>query len=294
MNILPLVLALLLLFSFLGASFFQERISSHLEESSYKGYLRAEQNGINRLVRKEYNKAKKRAQKKERSESSVRKRVRNYRESVEICNHSKLNIGALFDPGAASRSPFLYDTAAELLLMLYGEKPFFKGSGIADLEHKLLDAMIAASRTKKEVKTLADLYPQDEKLAQIFYQMLKGSKKYDLVKLKGSAPLDHFFTLDGKQKKSLSFHFASPTLLTATFGRAAAKSILEAEEKKRSSGADPFTLNESEVESLLSNNSGRPHQLSMIKHEIDFSIRFERAEGVTGEDHKTHITVLKK
>jgi hypothetical protein len=291
MNILPLVLALLLLFSFLGASFFQERISSHLEESSFRGYIRAEQDGMNRLVRKEYSKAKKQAEKKGQSSSPTRKKTRNYRESVELCNHSKLNIRGLFEAEATTISPFLYETAAGLILLLYGEKPFFKGSGIADIEHKLLDAMIATSRTRKEIDHLADLFPEDPALREIFYQMLKGSKKYDLAQFQGTPPLGHFFTLEGKKKRIFSFHFASPSLLSAAFGKGASRSILEAEKKKRESSADPCTLTESEIVTLLSNGSS---PLSTIKHEIDFSLKSERAPKITGEDSKTHIIVQKK
>ncbi len=287
MNILPLVLAFIIIFSCLGVSFLREIKSYFLVETSLAGYNRAERVVSNTAVQREYKKTKGESLNKKGESSPAKKPVstasrRTLFPPMEV---SKLNLEPLAkEEGNPSLHP-LYEPCARLLRALYGKKILSEEKS----EYQLLGELLKKARAKPDAD-LAELYPDDPKLKKMYYRMLKGTNQYGNER--GIPPLTDFFYLD-KEGKAVWTGFASPLLLEALFDEEMAAAILAFEQTESEKSGNPYTISKEDLATLFMNHPGKASLLTSVEPFLNPSRKAPARAIIGGRDKTTGIAIEK-
>jgi len=254
-----MVVAFLLIFSFAAYTMLRDRIAVEKQEWSYTGFMRTERNLRNDMERRTFKNAPKKetnapkAAKKSEKKSGTANKSRRFKSPPSELG--KLCIGTLFDKSTSPSKDILYKTTANLIKNLYDNAPFYQEAKISNLEHSLLDAIIKKGSSLNKLESLADLYPDNPHLAQIYYKMLKGTTIFNVEKQTGYPALGDYLTLgDQESKIAVHFCFAPTPLLQALFGDKLAEAILAEEQLLKEKKHKISYLNKSELESLISKN----------------------------------------
>jgi hypothetical protein len=128
---------------------------------------------------------------------------------------SRLNLFPLIDPGV-QEEPVLYEAAAKLLRVFYGDALFEKKSRA---EYKFLDAFLKAAKQhikNNQMPALEQISFHNEKWQAIYYRMLKGTKQNDLLEGIGYPALMDYIRISQEQSKLCLYH-AHPNLLAVYF-----------------------------------------------------------------------------
>ena len=151
--------------------------------------------------------------------------------------------------------------------------------------------MLKTYRTKSNIKTLSDLYPDAPHLKSIFYKMLKGTNQYQVASKRGIAPMEDFFILD--KTPAIHFHNASPSLLEVLFGEKMALKILSEEKKKYETKGKKISLTKEELTTLLANDPVRTSLILELDQHLDFSVKNPKRILLSQKD-KASVLVVKK
>jgi hypothetical protein len=289
MNILPLVCGLLFVLVLGATTLIKDRMASEIEEKSFNGFMQAGREMQTKIARKLYAAATTPAKKKEAGKPKGKREAvfHSRRESPHPHNASCLNISKLL-----SKKPndLLYQMAAKLIRILYGHANFFKEAetSIADLEYRLLDEMIDKG---KSANTITDLCPDNPLLRTVFYKMLKGTNQYDLKAAKGYPPLADFISIE-REKKPISFCFASRPVLEACFGDGLTLEILNTEKKKWEKDHIHHTVTQKELRELLMHHPKLQFQFDLFLDLLSFSNRSGKRSSTVGTDPTTGLNVV--
>lgn len=291
MNILPLIFIFLTILAVTSYSFVQESSASYRALKSYRGFMRAERLARNSLESKRYYaiRISKDPTPKDSSSHTQDRGYESPRRQLPPAEASRLSIALLFSDNPP---PFLYETTAKLIKILYGKCAFFIESKIADLEYQIVDQMLLHFHNQAP-NSFAELFPEDPQLRSIYYKMLKGTNRYALKSPSGYPPLEDFLTLTpltGKQ--ILQIPYASESLLQALWGDSIAQAIILAEEKKWEKDRKFHTLLENELTTLLTKVPPNL-QLGTLKDYISFSTKRPQLEKKRYTDNASQITLRK-
>ncbi len=269
MNIIPFLFALLIAFQLLF--FALQREIKHVSEEFI--YSRSSHFLERTLRSKEAHRElpKKRIRTKKNSDISkntfVYKPVRNQNKN-EI--HSRLNLVQLFQNNKSKEQETLRWIFSKVLIRLYGDPLFAAYGKKSDICEKLIKEFKNKHLTNEANFTA--LFPEDEKLSELFYTMLKGTSVYKLPD-KGIAPFHDFFHLsDDPKAKAICFPKASKELLEELFGEKNAFIIMEQEKKKSIEAQRNISLNLSELEALLNQEHFPSEKAQAIFALMDFTI----------------------
>lgn len=248
MNILPLVSAFLLVFSFGAYTFFTKAKASHEETHFFVGSLNAQRKVTSKFTRKAYSKLKgsslEERPKKSPSPSQGEKPYPSPRETLPPPPTSRLSIAALLNENEEHLE--LRQTAVRLLETLYEFIP-----NAPDPE-ETLQALISAAR-RSRARTLEDLLPE---LPPYFYRLTKGTQSYTPRTTDGIPPLGDYLTFEEhKSKKPIIFSHASAPVLGATFGPIIAPQIIGEERRKWEERDKKAPLTEGELSLLLARHN---------------------------------------
>jgi hypothetical protein len=135
---------------------------------------------------------------------------------------ARLNLDLLIENGSV-QEPALYEMAAKLLRSFYGETLFEKRPRA---EYKFLDSFLVNCREQK-CSILEKLSFKDQKEQMLYYKMLKGTKKNNLLKGIGYPSLLDYVKIEQAVSKICLFH-AHPNLIAAFFTPKGAAKLYEA------------------------------------------------------------------
>ncbi len=257
MNILPLVLTFMLVFTLCSSLLLEEKRSTFTQEKNYLSYMKAERDLKNKIEKKYFASVFSSAKK-----SMVPPKKEKQLKSLEYVSRrnashplpiSRLNIYLLFEDSKSPGYSILYETTAKLLRNLYGHTRLFTESPFTDLEYQILDNLIECGKKNKNLSALTDFHFTQKNLAFTFYKMTKGTSYYSLsTKPEGYPPLEDFLYSDEKSKnKPLSFSFASTPILLSFLGNALTKEILATEEAKWGKDHKHHTVTKTELNKFL-------------------------------------------
>ena|GEM_PF-979771 len=128
---------------------------------------------------------------------------------------SRLNLFPLVDHGI-QEEPVLYEAAAKLLRVFYGDALFEKKSRA---EYKFLDAFLKAAKQhikNNQMPALEQISFHNEKWQALYYRMLKGTKRNDLLEGIGYPALMDYIRISQEHSKLCLYH-AHPNLLAVYF-----------------------------------------------------------------------------
>lgn len=291
MNILPLVLALMLILSLGAYSLLKESIATHVEERSYLGAMNAESIIRNKLADKQFaeKKEKKAVKGVEKAQEKTLKDITyvSRRSKENMPDSAKLNIALLAgDPSDASY-PLLYETSVHLIRNLYEKAPFYKEG----LEYQVLDLFIEKAKKDKEATTFAELALSECSLSEVVYKMIKGTNQYTVGTTKGYPPLEDFLVIDRDiKRKPINFCLASKPLLAVVFGDGLTHTIMEEEKRKWEKDHKHHTVKKSDLEQLFlkeGNSEGRAFTEYLPL--MGFSQRAPRSHHTRAKDKMTGI-----
>lgn len=294
MNILPVVVAFLVILSCINATFFRDTKSFHLLEQTIRGYQRAERALSNTIAQRAYKKVKAEpTAKTQKGDKQTQPNVKftSRRSLFPPLENSKFNLTPLILASGECKLHPLYEPLAELLRKLYATKVFQKYNNSEKLPYRLIDEIVKKARKLSTVDDLAQLYPDDPMLQQVYYKMLRGTNQYKNGE--GFPPLKHFLSLN-KSEKAISLSFSSPPVLEALFGTQMAAEILKLEREKWNSSQKYYLLTKEDLQPLLMKNPAKSSVFTALDTYLDYSKQFAQRTEVGGKDKITGITVEKR
>lgn len=299
MNILPMVISLLLIFAFTASTLLQEGIATQWEERAHRGFMKAERKLRNQWERNLFKEAPKKPAAKGLSATISGKghssKVFESPREKKISDLTKLNLAPLMTKPSPSYSGHLYEVAAELIRLLYGEKLFFKKAAQEHLEYQLLDTIIEKGIQNTSLNSLTELFPEDSSLKFLFYKMLKGTNQYDVKMDLGVPPLGDYFIIDRTiTQKPLYFCFASKKLLDALFTEKVTLLIIEEEKKKWEEDHKHHALSDKELEAVLLDETSKQYNMSDFADLLNFTRSAASSKCLTAADTETGIVMRKK
>ncbi len=292
MNILPLILTFIMVFTLSASLFMDEKRSTFAEGKNYISYMQTERRLKNRLEAKLFSKeaapSKKEPQEKEEKPKNLNPiDYKSRRVGAHLSAMAKINIAPLFDTPSLKEYSLIYETAAKLIKNLYSTQTFYKEK----LEYQLLDILIAAGKEKKEAHSINELFLEVKELQPIFYKILKGTLHYNTQTKEGCPPLEDFILIDSQTKaKPIAFCFASIPLLEALFGSEITNEILAKEEGKWAKDHKHHTVTKEELSTLLQSLKQSPSELLEL---LNFSRKASPKKELTHTDPKTKICIKK-
>lgn len=292
MNILPLVVTFLIIFSCFAATFLKELKSFALIERALDGYHRTESALNNAIAQRAYKRIK-RAQKVTSSTqktSTSAKQIVSKREFFPPLEDSKFHLAPLLTYEGEIAGHPLYKPFTELLRLLYQNCLFKQEKNPEKLAELLTEGLLKKAKKSPDADLLAALCPDDPRLQKIYYKMLKGTNQYS--RSTGIPPLEHFLSLaDGE--KAIHIGFASPLLLEALFGEKITAHILEFEKKKAAETEKPYYFSKQDLQPILTNAPGSTSVLTLLEPYLNDAKQFKKREVIGGRDRITKIAVEK-
>lgn len=285
MNVLPLIFTFLVILACTCSVFFREVKSFALIETSLEGYSRTKRVVMNKLVSKAYQKIKTQPQvKKETKKSTKRGKYTSRRSFFPPFENAKFNLAALLKETGNWKLHPLYEVLASLLRTLYGDSLLKEEK----LEYLLIDEMLKKASKLSETPNLFEFYPDDPKLSQLYYKMLKGTNQYS--EKGGIAPLSDFLRFD-KDAKAVNLSFAAPEILEALFDQETANEILKKERKEWESSNKYYVFSKEDLQTLLMQDPSKSSKLSILDSHLDYAKNFVPRECIGGRDLYTGIGV---
>lgn len=320
MNIITLVFSFLLILSLSSALIVKERILTAVEARHYHGYMNAHKSLRNELEESQLqeltelnsstdksssaqnppNFPSAKMQTKADFPSSPKSQTQKSREKFEkrqafrrSCDYSKFNLHTLFSP---SPSPLALQTAEKLLLILYGDAPFFPNEPQqkAALASSLLKELLAIASKQKEITSFDQLVERSSPYYSLLFKMVKGTNSYNVEKRAGYPPLEDFFLIDSTEKKAVLFHYASLPLLEALLGKEAAKEVPLIERNKFEQFSSYPFLTIEECNQLIDKKAGARKELSAIAEIVSFKKINPTRSILQAHDTKSNISVRKR
>lgn len=299
MNILPLICGLLIVFSCLAFTFMKEQRAITLIEKSLLAAARTERAVMNKIQERHFRKVKPLPQEKKTPVKEQKKQPRyetfiNLRRIFPPPEKAKLSLSPLFKEHADLSENLIYQTALNLLSLLYQSTPIVNGQK-PGWEKRILDEVISKERSLSELDSLSDLFPKDPALKTLYYKMLKGTNDYDVEAKRGVPPLGDFFTIDEDKKgNTVYFSFAPPVLLKALFGESIANAILTAEQQELAQTHKFQWLTKEELQAILLQHRSPKAQFSLYEPYVNFSKQIPVKKNIAGQDAQTHLIIKRK
>lgn len=216
MNLLPLILAILLVLSYSAAAQFQSHAASRRIQKDYIGLRKAERSILRQSELQTHKNASGAPVKLTKSKLEKTALKEKKPAPFPLFNPAccRLNLFPLLDEKAHS---IRYEFAAKMLRMFYAKELFGSKKGI---EYDLLDALLAAA--KLQIKDASSLPIEtialaDPALQPLYYLMLKGTKHSNLFNSTGYPPLTDYLKIDRDDTPICLFH-AHPDMLAVFFG----------------------------------------------------------------------------
>lgn len=293
MNILPMAIAFLIIFSCVAFTFLREIKSFSLMETTFHGYNRTEMSVNNKIAQRTYRKIQGESlNPSQRQTGNASKGEYVSRRSLfPPLENSKFNLSPLIKLETDLKLSPLYEPLAELLRTLYKTNLFSKEKNADKLEYRLIEEMVKKARKVGEVEDVSELHPEDPALRKVFYKMLQGTNQYD--RKTGIPPLRDFLTL-GKGDKTVALSFASPLLLEALFGPEISQEILDVEREKAGNSNNYYYFSKEDLESLLLKTPNKTPLFAAFDPYLDYSKQFESRTEMGGRDKITGIGVEKR
>jgi hypothetical protein len=259
MNLLPFVLSFLLILIVASSTMQHTFQAIFLEKRSVAGYFRALRNSRSHMESADYMKAAKKqeedpiTEKPPKPKKTPTKRPRSYGSEGE---QAKFNLSKLFNNPTDPTSQIVYDSAAELIRILYKNASFYEDG----MNHKILKALL-----EKKEGAFSKLFEKDQELSAVFYKMLQGTSSYDVRSGKGYPPFLEFFTTNKNttETQPVNFYFASIPVLQAVFGEELTAAVLQEESREgrlTKEKLEPFLLKQNsktDIQTLFGFNHGK-------------------------------------
>jgi len=215
MNALGFVLCILTVLAFGAALSFEKQTSGHRLRSAYLGHLAANRDVLDQAASGFYASFPRTP-----SEQSAEEHEEKGKEpqggsptAPPLINPdcARLNLTPLIERGKREE-PYLYETMVKLLRVFYNE-PLFDKKPRA--EYKFLDAFLKESHSQA-FSGLEKIALHNPEYQAIYYRMLKGMKRSNLLKGIGYPSLLDYVKLDPAPSKVCLYH-AHPNLLSVFF-----------------------------------------------------------------------------
>ena len=293
MNILPLVFAFLLIFSYITASFVRENKSSALIEWTLHGYNHIEKAVRNGIIKRAFDHIKASEtscpvpkDKNSKTPSFISRRI-----SSPPLETSKFYLRAFANTSTTLVSHPLYEPLATLLRNLYQERVFKQQNAPPGVEYTLIPLMIQKMNDLPSSRNLADLMPSDPFLQNLYYKMLRGTNRYSLQE--GIPPLSHFLSLE-KSDKVIHLNHASEPILEALFGGKITKEILEKEKQQFDLTQKYYAFSKQDFEILLEKHTHEKGIFFYLNSLISYTKKVGKKEHLAKRDKITQIGIEKE
>ncbi|MBI3236706.1 MAG: hypothetical protein HYZ48_03265 [Chlamydiales bacterium] len=285
MNILPLVIGCIVIFSYLGFLFLKEGQVVSIIQRSVSASFEIEKGLQNKMVSRQFSQH---STKKKSSTKGGKRKYDSIRSILPPIEESKLDIGVLLDGTLPDvQSHCIYAIALNLLCDLYG--------GEKALRKRILDEMIRKGKLLGKERELFDLFPEDRSLKEVYYKMLKGTNQYEVEEKKqGLPPLSDFFKIGaGSQSSPIHFCFASKPLLRAAVGKDLAEKIIEQEKKRSAEEERRYFFSKEDLQAMLMQDPQHAKLCSELEPHCSFSSKIPRKEKIAGKEKQTGLVITR-
>jgi hypothetical protein len=264
MNILPLVITFLLIFSAISISFVASQATDKTEGLAYQGRIRALRQAYNEVEEHMYDQLKESGegqrtsnQTSSNSSDQTPEEKPYFRLTRMGSKHGALNLVFLTEKNLDNE--WLREKAIQYLEEVYQEASFVRELKNPHWASELLDFFVAAQ--KKALKETQHFLSFDKlvpegPLKEFYPKLIRGTNSFDPIRGKGYLPLERCITFSKRHTKPINFHFANPKLLTVFLGVEATEKIMHAEwpdghPRKEASNVKNYALQIKELKTLL-------------------------------------------
>ncbi len=229
MNVLGFVFCILTILSFGAMLALEKQVSAHRLRSSYLGHITANRKIFEQTTSEFYAALKHTVISDNKKKGEQKEEIQETAVSLPPAINprcARLNLFLLVEHGP-QKEPYLYETTAKLLRIFYGELLF---DNKVRAEYKFLDAFLKAVRLQimnEKFSVLEKVAFKDPHFQRLYYKMLKGTKKNDLLEGIGYPSLLDYITIESASSKICLFH-AHPNLLSVFFTPKGAKKLYAA------------------------------------------------------------------
>jgi hypothetical protein len=226
MNVIGFVFCILAVLS-LGASFsLEKQVSAHRLRSSYLGHIAASREILDQTTSEFYASLKCQPGSEEKRKGEKKSASQNTTPSSPppinpLC--ARLDLSLLIEKGLEEKA--LYEAAAKLLRIFY--KDLFER---AQAETRFLDALLKVVRLQiahQEFSGLEKVSFKDPHFQMVYYKMLKGTKKNDVLRGIGYPSFLDYVKIESSASKICLRH-AHPNLLSVFFTAKGGTKLYEA------------------------------------------------------------------
>jgi len=240
MNVLPFILAFLVLFGMFSTRFMKDNIDSHAKYVAYHTSIVQFRDKRNKMEKKNYDawrdkhdkgtapaphSKNKKKEKEEKEEDSFTY----YRDKYRGSEESKINLLPLIT--GDKKYPHLYEVALAYIQKAYGGARFYQEQRMENFAKTLLDHFIHEGKKRWKEGSPPSFdefpFPEDLFLHSAYYKVLRGTHSYNLDTREGYPPLDHLFKIDAEKKSlnPISFAYAPSPLLEVVLGKESREAI---------------------------------------------------------------------
>lgn len=300
MNILPMVLAFITLFCLGVNLIFQDVVSMRAKKESYVSLVKVQRDFQTRVEHKQFVNAKRKARqtaqkqhqnppKKDKMPSNAK--YENPRKRFHVHIAGKLNITPLFESVDAPIKQPLYETAANLIRILYEKTAIYT----LGFEYELLDFIVEQGQKNSSTEAFEDFYQYVPRAKPRIYKALKGTPSYVLETNEGYPPISHYFLIArGQKRKPVIFYYASAPLIKALFHEDLSRKIEEKEKLKWEEKKKHNPLKKTELEQLVASNFKDKNQMAKLELLIDFNRKTQVQSELLIKDRATGISLIKQ
>jgi len=287
MNILGLVFSLLLILSYGFYACWEKQSGAARLRGTYLGNQIVNRKILNRYESEVYERLRRKKTDGAIKETAEKESQPPLNAKIPLnCDCAKINLWPLIQEGREEHQ-VLYEMAAKLLRTFYTRGLYDKPR----LEYRLLDAILASSKSALQKKTpfaLEKLSLGDESLQLVYYKMLKGTKEWDLRSEIGYPSLLDYIKAEQTEEKICLFH-AHPDLIGVFFGIKAAQKLFAEMHKENA-----ISLTREAIEQIC----GEFHLVS-LEPELFNLLEIGRTNHPIGkitlveQDQETHVSLRK-
>jgi hypothetical protein len=219
MNAIGFVFCILAILSFGAIAAFEKQVGAYRLRAGYLGHIAANRQILDQTTSEFYASLKQAPEQEAKEKGEKEKRETQNQEPADppaLNPHcARLNLFPLVERDFKEAED-LYEAAAKLLRVFYGEALFGKK---VRAEYKFLDACLKEARLQamgEGSSALEKISLHDPQLQMMYYKMLKGTKKNDLLAGVGYPSLLDYVKIERTASKICLFH-AHPNLLAVFF-----------------------------------------------------------------------------
>lgn len=285
MNLLPFIIAFLVLFAGINTALFQNVRNTLIEQNAYSNLMHSERAARNEYVRAKYHNIKPVKDNSKDKNPKDPNPVGALRFQARYRQNGRLNVYALLTADEPPQA--LINAFYELFDRYYQNLPEYKHVNPTHFFEQIKQAF-----AKSDAQSFKELKLSDPKEQALFHRMCRGTTYYSIEDHEGYPPLDDVFRIEkAGAQRPLRWRVASPATLQAFFGPELTANFLEYEKELN---VQHKQINQKELLDFFGEQNSFSDFNDSVQTLLDHSCGKTRRTSLTEVSDNKHLTRTQK